>query len=117
MAMVLAVMHYSSNRSGVWSSVSFWLAALGLAIGGVALAGAGLVQTYMERILSFGYLDTQAYLIPLYLFWLIGLLIVALELLIAHIKTKDPKTVWWATHADAAEYVRREARLVEPRPR
>ncbi len=43
--------------------------------------------------------------------------IVALELLIAHIKTKDPKTVWWATHADAAEYVRREARLGEPRPR
>ena len=42
---------------------------------------------------------------------------VALELLIAHIKTKDAKTVWWATHAEAAEYVRREARLGEPLPR
>ncbi len=43
--------------------------------------------------------------------------IVALELLIAHIKSKDPRTVWWATHADAAEHVRREARLGEPLPR
>lgn len=43
--------------------------------------------------------------------------IVALELLIAHIRRREPASVWWATHADAAEYVRREARLGEPRPR
>ncbi len=43
--------------------------------------------------------------------------LVALELVIAHIKSKDPRTVWWATHGEAAEYVRHEARLGEPRPR
>jgi hypothetical protein len=37
---------------------------------------------------------------------------VALETLIAHIKTKPG--VWFATHKDAAEYVRREAKLGEP---
>jgi peptidoglycan-N-acetylglucosamine deacetylase len=42
--------------------------------------------------------------------------IVALELLIDHIRTKSPK-VWWATHGAAAEYVRSQAKLGEPRPR
>ncbi len=43
--------------------------------------------------------------------------IVALELLIAHIEAKGAGTVWWATHADAAEYVRKAAKLGEPRSR
>jgi len=43
--------------------------------------------------------------------------IVALEKLIAHIESKGAGTVWWATHADAAEYVRRMAKLGEPVPR
>jgi peptidoglycan/xylan/chitin deacetylase (PgdA/CDA1 family) len=38
--------------------------------------------------------------------------IIALEELIAHIKAKPG--VWFATHRDAAEYVRREAKLGEP---
>ncbi|MEX2155182.1 MAG: polysaccharide deacetylase [Gemmatimonadaceae bacterium] len=42
--------------------------------------------------------------------------IVALELLIAHIRAKGAN-VWWATHGAAAEYVRREAKLGEPKPR
>ena len=42
--------------------------------------------------------------------------IVALEQLIAHAKAKGTH-VWWATHADAAEYVRKAANLGEPRPR
>lgn len=37
---------------------------------------------------------------------------VALELLIAHIKTRPG--VWFATHKDVAEYVRKEAKLGEP---
>ena len=41
--------------------------------------------------------------------------VVALEMLIAHIKTKPG--VWFATHKDVAEYVRREAKLGEPIPR
>jgi len=40
--------------------------------------------------------------------------IVALELLLAHIKAKGGKKVWYATHADAAEYVRKTAKLGEP---
>ena len=43
--------------------------------------------------------------------------IVALELLIAHIEAKGAGKVWWATHGDAAEYVRKTAGLGEPRPR
>jgi peptidoglycan/xylan/chitin deacetylase (PgdA/CDA1 family) len=43
--------------------------------------------------------------------------IVALELLIAHIEAKPKGTVWWGTHGAAAEYVRREAGLGEPRVR
>ena len=43
--------------------------------------------------------------------------IVALEQLIAHIEAKGAGSVWWATHAAAAEYVRSAARLGEPKPR
>ena len=39
--------------------------------------------------------------------------IVALELLIDHIRAKGPN-VWFATHGATAEYVRREAKLPEP---
>lgn len=43
--------------------------------------------------------------------------IIALELLLAHIKAKGAGRVWYATHADAAEYVRKTAALGEPIPR
>ncbi|MBM4192796.1 MAG: polysaccharide deacetylase [Gemmatimonadetes bacterium] len=43
--------------------------------------------------------------------------IVALELLLDHIRVKAGNDVWYATHGAAAEYVRREARLGEPVPR
>lgn len=43
--------------------------------------------------------------------------IVALEQLIAHIEAKGAGAVWWATHADAAEYVRKASQLGEPRTR
>jgi peptidoglycan/xylan/chitin deacetylase (PgdA/CDA1 family) len=42
---------------------------------------------------------------------------VALEQLIDHIKSRGGNRVWWATHAAAAEYVRAQAKLGEPRPR
>ena len=41
---------------------------------------------------------------------------VALETLVTHIRTKGPQ-VWWATHGAAAEYVRKQANLGEPRSR
>jgi peptidoglycan/xylan/chitin deacetylase (PgdA/CDA1 family) len=43
--------------------------------------------------------------------------IVALEQLIDHIQAKGAGKVWWATHGDAAEYVRTASKLGEPRTR
>ena len=43
--------------------------------------------------------------------------IIALELLLAHIRTKAAGTVWYGTHAAAAEYVRTQSMLGEPVPR
>ena len=43
--------------------------------------------------------------------------IVALEQLIAHIQAKGAGRVWFATHGEAAEYVRRTAQLGEPKAR
>ncbi len=43
--------------------------------------------------------------------------IVALEQLITHIQSKGAGRVWFATHAAAAEYVRKAANLGEPKPR
>jgi nitric oxide reductase subunit B len=81
-AAVLAVIYQLSEREGMWSIAAFWMLAMGFAIGGTALGGAGLVQTYMERILSVGYLETQTYLIPIYIFWVIGLLVAAIGIAI-----------------------------------
>jgi peptidoglycan/xylan/chitin deacetylase (PgdA/CDA1 family) len=43
--------------------------------------------------------------------------IVALEQLIAHIESKGAGNVWWATHGAVAEYVRKDAKLGDPKPR
>ena len=43
--------------------------------------------------------------------------IVALEMLLDHIKAKGGDKVWYATHGEAAEYARKEAKLGEPIPR
>ncbi len=40
--------------------------------------------------------------------------IIALELLLAHIRAKGAGKAWYATHAAAAEYVRAQAKLGEP---
>ena len=40
--------------------------------------------------------------------------IVALELLIKHIQSKGAGRVWWTTHGELAEYVRKESKLGEP---
>jgi peptidoglycan/xylan/chitin deacetylase (PgdA/CDA1 family) len=42
--------------------------------------------------------------------------IVALEQLIAHIESKGAGKVWWTTHGEAAEYVRKQAGLSAPLP-
>ncbi len=52
----------------------FWLVSVGILGGGLALALAGVVQVYLERLLSVGYLDTQALIVPLYIGWVMGLI-------------------------------------------
>ncbi|MDX1994178.1 MAG: hypothetical protein SF029_17460 [bacterium] len=59
----------------------FWLVAVGVIVVGVALAGAGLVQVYLERVVGVGYLETQEYLAPLYAAWIAGLTAAGLGLL------------------------------------
>lgn len=53
----------------------FWLVSVGILGGTLALGAAGVVQTYLERLLSIGYLDTQNLLTPLYTGWVLGLLV------------------------------------------
>jgi nitric oxide reductase subunit B len=67
---------YGQNRR-ITGLTPFWLVAFGAIGGGLALGAAGVVQTYLERVLSVGYLDTQNLLTPLYALWVIGLLLVA----------------------------------------
>jgi len=43
--------------------------------------------------------------------------IVALEQLVAHIQAKGAGKVWFATHGEIAEYVRKTSKLGEPKPR
>lgn len=62
--------------------IPFWLAAFGMVIAALAAGAAGVAQTYLERLLSVGYLDTQTLLVPLYTLWLGGLALAALGLVI-----------------------------------
>jgi hypothetical protein len=68
---------FGQNRR-VTGLAPFWLVAFGVVGGGLALALAGVAQTYMERFLSVGYLDVQNLLIPLYALWVLGGLLLAL---------------------------------------
>ena len=47
----------ANRRSGLWA---FWLQVGGMFGMTMAFAAAGIAQTYLERILGFGYLETQA---------------------------------------------------------
>jgi nitric oxide reductase subunit B len=54
-------------RLGLWA---FWLMIGGMFGMTMALAAAGVTQTYLERIMGFGYLETQQKLQVHYLMWL-----------------------------------------------
>ncbi|MEP6988878.1 MAG: hypothetical protein ABI970_24970, partial [Chloroflexota bacterium] len=60
----------------------FWLVSVGILGGGLALAAAGIVQVYLERLLSIGYLDTQALIVPLYIGWVMGLIVLLLGIVL-----------------------------------
>jgi nitric oxide reductase subunit B len=55
------------TRMGFWA---FWLMVAGMFGMTMALAAAGIGQTYLERILGFGYLETQKKIQVHYLMWL-----------------------------------------------
>jgi len=55
------------TRLGLWA---FWLMVGGMFGMTMALAAAGISQTYLERILGFGYLETQQMIQVHYLMWL-----------------------------------------------
>jgi nitric oxide reductase subunit B len=55
------------GRLGLWA---FWLMVGGMFGMTMALAAAGISQTYLERILGFGYLETQKMIQVHYLMWL-----------------------------------------------
>jgi nitric oxide reductase subunit B len=57
----------SQTRIGLWA---FWLMVGGMFGMTMALAAAGISQTYLERILGFGYLETQKLIQVHYLMWL-----------------------------------------------
>lgn len=77
-----AVAELRGQNRRITGLMPFWLVALGSIGAALALGGAGLTQTYMERILGVGYLETQRVLVPLYAFWVSGLALVAVGLLI-----------------------------------
>lgn len=60
----------------------FWLVSVGILGGGLALGAAGVVQVYLERLLSVGYLDTQVLIVPLYIGWVMGLITLLLGMLL-----------------------------------
>jgi nitric oxide reductase subunit B len=55
------------TRLGLWA---FWLMVGGMLGMTMALAAAGISQTYLERILGLGYLETQRKIQVHYLMWL-----------------------------------------------
>lgn len=59
-------------------SIPFGFITVGAGVGFTALAGAGLVQVYLERLLGVGYLETQTLLIPLYWGWIVGVIAITL---------------------------------------
>ena len=86
-AMTLGVINQATaelrgqNRR-VTGLMPFWLVAFGIIGSGLALGLAGVMQTFLERKLSVGYLDTQTLLIPLYSGWVVGLGALALGVLV-----------------------------------
>lgn len=60
------------------NSLTFWLISGGIVASTQALLLAGVVQLILERVLTVGYLETQTVLVPLYVLWIAGIMIMAL---------------------------------------
>jgi nitric oxide reductase subunit B len=72
-----AVAEMRGQNFRITGLVPFWCVALGLGGASLAFFAAGIVQLYLERLMSVGYLETQTALVPLYALWIGGLLIFA----------------------------------------
>ncbi|MGQ9908775.1 MAG: hypothetical protein ACUVS2_08070 [Candidatus Flexifilum sp.] len=77
----LAVEARGANRS-ITGLIPVWLISTGAIGGGLLLAIAGIVQAYLERAVSIGYLDAQALLVPLYVGWAGGIGLIGLGALV-----------------------------------
>ncbi len=72
-----AVAEMRGQNFRITGLVPFWCVALGIGGASLAFFAAGVVQVYLERLMSIGYLETQAALVPLYALWIGGLLLFA----------------------------------------
>lgn len=86
-AMLLGVVNQASaelrgQNMRITGLLPFWMVAFGVLGGGAALGAAGVTQVYLERIVTFGYLETQMLLTPLYALWIAATLLMALGLLV-----------------------------------
>jgi nitric oxide reductase subunit B len=70
-----AVAEMREQNFRITGLVPFWCVALGVGGASLAFFAAGVVQVYLERLMSLGYLDTQAALVPLYVLWILGLMV------------------------------------------
>jgi nitric oxide reductase subunit B len=77
----LAAEARGANR-GITGLIPVWLISVGAIGGGLLLAIAGIVQAYLERAVSIGYLDAQALLVPLYVGWAGGIGLIGLGALV-----------------------------------
>jgi nitric oxide reductase subunit B len=64
----------------------FWMIAGGIVGAALALGIAGVVQVFMERVLSIGYLDTQSTILALYMLWIVGMLLWGLGLFLQTVR-------------------------------
>lgn len=73
-----AVAELRGHNRRITGLLPFWLVSFGVIISSAGLAAAGIIQIYMERLIGIGYLDAQRLMVPLYLIWIGGLLLVAM---------------------------------------
>jgi hypothetical protein len=88
---VIAVILGAANQSSaelrgssqrVTGLMPFWLVAFGALTSAVLLACAGVVQVFMERRASIGFLDVQMLIVPLYSLWTLALIVLLIGLVI-----------------------------------
>ncbi|MCA9908686.1 MAG: hypothetical protein KC519_08565 [Anaerolineae bacterium] len=78
--MALGVIMLAWSASPPDSSAALAWVAAGTLVTGLAALLAGVVQVYLERMLTLGFLDTQTALTPLFVVWIAGLAVLAVGL-------------------------------------